>query len=204
LRNSERGDILFGVHAARNLPERWKGRRVEITATTCDACSALMLNIVPFCPACGSPGRETTRWAAEESTRLGIPPDAILDHLRDWAGEDLRQQMRRLSDAQLQNLVANLLHAGHSDRDVEQLLDGVGVDVRRTAGIVLDTRLALTNAHRDAAHDQVMIGTLVLLGGLGFTAISYSSASPGETYYVAIGAILVGAFQIVRGLIGSR
>jgi hypothetical protein len=46
---------------------------------------------------------------------------------------------------------------------------------------------------------DVAVGLFWLLGGLAFTAISYSSAHGGK-YFIASGAIIMGAAQLARGL----
>ncbi len=46
----------------------------------------------------------------------------------------------------------------------------------------------------------MLYGALWCLGGLVVTVVSYGAASGGGTYVVAWGAVLIGAFQFLRGL----
>jgi hypothetical protein len=44
------------------------------------------------------------------------------------------------------------------------------------------------------------VGGLWLAGGLAVTAFSYGSAGPGGRYVITTGAIIYGAYRIMRGL----
>ena len=46
----------------------------------------------------------------------------------------------------------------------------------------------------------VLIGLAMMLGGIAVTAWSYSQAAPGGMYVVASGAIIFGAWRLLRGL----
>ena len=52
----------------------------------------------------------------------------------------------------------------------------------------------------DGATGDLFVGGLFLFGGILVTVITYGAAGPGETYFVAWGAILFGGFQFIRGL----
>ncbi|MEA3012286.1 MAG: periplasmic protein TonB [Sphingomonadales bacterium] len=50
------------------------------------------------------------------------------------------------------------------------------------------------------ARSTIAIGALIFCIGLGVTVATFSAAQGGGTYVVAYGAIIAGAFQIVRGI----
>jgi hypothetical protein len=57
-----------------------------------------------------------------------------------------------------------------------------------------------TEALRDAANKDMLVGALWCGGGILVTVITYSAASGGGTYVVAWGAIIFGGIRFVRGL----
>lgn len=59
---------------------------------------------------------------------------------------------------------------------------------------------ALSNAERRSEGARnMLVGGLWCVGGIVFTAVSYSAAGPGETYIVTWGAVLFGAAQFLKG-----
>jgi DnaJ-like protein len=68
------------------------------------------------------------------------------------------------------------------------------------AATVVDQSLVLIAAARQAAMKMLAIGMCWLIGGLVITGIAYNAAPAGGTYIVTWGAILYGAYQILRGL----
>ena len=56
------------------------------------------------------------------------------------------------------------------------------------------------NEIRAKAASLVVMGIIEFLLGAGITAASYNSASPGGTYTIFSGLILVGAYNFFRGL----
>ena len=58
----------------------------------------------------------------------------------------------------------------------------------------------MRSAYRQAGMKNAGIGMLWCVGGIIVTAVTYSAASGGGTYFVAWGAILFGAIQALRGL----
>ena len=57
----------------------------------------------------------------------------------------------------------------------------------------------------NGAGRDMLFGGLWCLGGILFTVFSYQSAasSGGGTYYIAYGAVIIGAIQFLRGLIAA-
>ena len=49
------------------------------------------------------------------------------------------------------------------------------------------------------ARRSMLYGALWCVGGLLFSYVMYSLAKPGETYTVAMGAIVFGGWQVVKG-----
>jgi hypothetical protein len=49
-------------------------------------------------------------------------------------------------------------------------------------------------------HSQLIKGALLVIGGIVASVISYSSAAPGGTYTLWVGAVLGGGILIIRGL----
>jgi hypothetical protein len=180
---------------------------------TCSACgeSMLDLNLIDsgspyFCPACGAPTEGLSELIANEIERNGytISVAELTEQMRQSSIDDQRQVASQLPDQILRNLAINLMTTGHSDKEVERLIDGIGVDFRRTPRIVGAARSEIVAARRQSGERKLQIGGLALVGGLVFSLISYGSASPGGQYTVAIGAIVFGAIQLGIGYVQTR
>ncbi len=56
-------------------------------------------------------------------------------------------------------------------------------------------------ARKEAARKNILIGSLLLVGGLVLTVVTYSAASSGGgTYVLAWGPIIFGGIRLIRGL----
>jgi hypothetical protein len=100
-----------------------------------------------------------------------------------------------------------LLREQKPPAQVRAELQAAGVDSTTASHIVTRVGEAITimrEAYRKAGMKAAGIGAAWCVGGILFTAITYSIASGGRgggTYFVAWGAVLFGAVQAIRGLI---
>jgi hypothetical protein len=96
-----------------------------------------------------------------------------------------------------------LLRQGRSQPQAAAELQRTGLDSATATAIVVKVdmfRNVMRDAYRKAGMKNVGIGLLWCIGGILVTAITYSMASGGGTYFVAWGAVVFGAFQAIRGL----
>ena len=96
-----------------------------------------------------------------------------------------------------------LLRQGRPQPQAAAELQRTGLDSVNAAAIVakVDAFMNLMRtAYRQAGMKNVGIGMLWCVGGIIVTAVTYSMASGGGTYFVAWGAVLFGAIQALRGL----
>jgi hypothetical protein len=96
-----------------------------------------------------------------------------------------------------------LLRGGRSQPEATAELQRTGLDSAAAAAIVakVDAFMNVMRAsYRQGGMKNVGIGMLWCVGGIIFTAITYSMARGGGTYLVAWGAVLFGAIQALRGL----
>jgi hypothetical protein len=62
------------------------------------------------------------------------------------------------------------------------------------------TRVRLSSgAQREVAGKNMLHGALWCIGGVIVTVGTYSAAGPGDTYFIAWGAILFGSLQFLKG-----
>ena len=101
--------------------------------------------------------------------------------------------------AAIYEYAAGLMKAGKKPDEVRDDLQMRGLHTDAAVTVVEQ----LVAAKKAAAQRSMLYGALWCGGGLLFTAFTYAAAEPGGTYMVATGAILVGAYQCIRGFIGS-
>jgi len=77
---------------------------------------------------------------------------------------------------------------------------GPTVSSSEAPGVAPNNFHHLSDAVRAASNRNMFIGGLWCVGGIAVTAITYTAASGGGTYFVAWGAIVFGAIQFIRGL----
>jgi hypothetical protein len=96
-----------------------------------------------------------------------------------------------------------LLRQGRPQPQAAAELQRTGLDSATAATVVAKVdmfRNVMREAYRKAGMKNVGIGLLWCVGGILVTAITYSMASGGGTYFVAWGAVVFGGFQAIRGL----
>jgi len=108
-------------------------------------------------------------------------------------GLTAEQQLARISD-----FVRQEMERGWEIEALESRLLELGLDRDALAAAIAatgDPALA-----RKMARRKVKEGSIWLLGGLFVTFVSFSSASPGETYIITWGAVLYGLVRLFQGL----
>jgi hypothetical protein len=96
-----------------------------------------------------------------------------------------------------------LLRQGRSQPQAAAELQRTGLDLASATAIVVKVdmfRNVMREAYKKAGMKNVGIGLLWCIGGILVTAITYSMASGGGTYFVAWGAVVFGGYQALRGL----
>ncbi len=105
-----------------------------------------------------------------------------VDPTFDTPEDQIAFAMERLQEgASWANVQAEILEAGPMAVEARHLLKEFAV------------------ARRDRAERSAFQGVLWFGGGLAVTVLTYMSATPGETYIVAWGAIIFGAMQAMQG-----
>ena len=66
--------------------------------------------------------------------------------------------------------------------------------------VIANLQAEAKQAKREAGSKNMLYGALWCIGGTVVTLVTYSSASEGDSYIVAWGAIIFGAIQFLRGL----
>ena len=95
--------------------------------------------------------------------------------------------------------VVALLGAGLSDAETGQkLVDEFGMKPLAASRIVEEVHTA-EDPHNGAS--DMFAGALWCIGGIVVTVATYEAAGPGDTFIIAWGAILFGAFQFFKGLL---
>jgi hypothetical protein len=98
----------------------------------------------------------------------------------------------------------DLLDANVKPRQVEKDLVAQGVEPARAAQIVAEVvrmreEQGLAPAGNSAGGVNIVLGLVLLVVGVGVTVYTYTTASPGETYTLALGPIGFGLWRLVRG-----
>jgi hypothetical protein len=101
---------------------------------------------------------------------------------------------------QLFNYALRLAANGQSPKTIQQTLIEQGIEEQTAAHIAQQAVSTKKAVVRKAALAEMGIGVGICLVGLIITLVTLALASGGGTYVVAYGAILVGAFQFLRGV----
>lgn len=99
----------------------------------------------------------------------------------DGVSRDVARRLR--GGASAETVAASLLEDGLTVAEIETVFQGAAAILRAE------------NARKDTLHGALWLG-----GGLLVTLISYSAAEGGGHYVVTTGAIVYGAFRLIRGL----
>lgn len=124
----------------------------------------------------------------------GVDHDAIK---RDLIARGISPQLADMLIRQAAEVVAQRLAAWHDAATKEQTTPAANLSAFSGAA---PGSAATHNPKKEAAKLQMVIGAIaVALGGL-ITMASYGMSEPGGKYILAYGAIIVGAWNVVRGL----
>jgi hypothetical protein len=97
--------------------------------------------------------------------------------------------------------IARELVAGKQPATVVSELVGAGWAQDHASDFVHQVNSAIRSARRNAGKKQMWIGAAWVAGGVLVTVISYAAASKGGTYLLAWGAVIFGAYDMIRGLV---
>ena len=87
-----------------------------------------------------------------------------------------------------------------SGHETKKILVEKGLREEDADVIIANLQAEIKQAKREAGSKNMLYGALWCIGGTVVTLVTYSSASEGDSYIVAWGAIIVGAIQFLRGL----
>ena len=110
-----------------------------------------------------------------------------------------QQQVRRM----VYLAVFNGLQRGESSASAEKALLEKGLDQASASAVVQAVQnfnAAFAKAVKSAGGRNALFGALWCVGGTVVTVATYEAARGGGTYFVAWGAIVFGAIQMLRGL----
>ena len=96
---------------------------------------------------------------------------------------------------------ADLFKKGKSSDDVCKSLIEFGLSVESAENVTSTIARQRTEIRREKGRKNSRHGAWWFIGGLIVTALTYSTTPKGEPYFVAWGAIVVGAIQLIVGLI---
>ena len=105
---------------------------------------------------------------------------------------------------------AILVREGKSKAEITASLMGQGVEISSATTVVEELFVLRSKAMSAAAKRNMLVGALWCVGGTVVTVVTYQAAANnpgGGSYLVAWGAIILGAFQFLRGVfqsIGAR
>jgi hypothetical protein len=97
--------------------------------------------------------------------------------------------------------IAHELVAGKRPEAIVSDLVGTGWPQDHATEFVHQVNKAIRTARRDAGKKRIWVGAAWCVGGLLVTVISMAAASNGGTYLLAWGAIIFGAYDMIRGLV---
>jgi hypothetical protein len=98
-------------------------------------------------------------------------------------------------------LAAEQMNSGASKQQVRALLLDMGLDRESASIVISNLSRARSDAGRQAGRKDMLHGALWCIGGSAVTLVTYMAASGGGTYFIAWGAIILGAIQFFRGLV---
>ena len=97
--------------------------------------------------------------------------------------------------------VGQLMNAGHSDADISADLVSRGFDSHYANAMIGNLNAARLEQKKSRAKKNIGLGAAWFFGGALITAATYSAATGGGTYVVTWGAIVIGAVQMLAGLV---
>jgi hypothetical protein len=75
--------------------------------------------------------------------------------------------------------------------------------VEKGKGLDKNVLHEIANQHRRARYrGQMITGAIMAVGGVVLTLINWAMASPGETYYICTGLIIIGILLFINGITG--
>ena len=87
-----------------------------------------------------------------------------------------------------------------SKHETKKILVEKGLREEDVDVVIANLQAEAKQAKREAGSKNMLYGALWCIGGTVVTLVTYSSASEGDSYIVAWGAIIFGAIQFLRGL----
>ena len=87
-----------------------------------------------------------------------------------------------------------------SKHETKKILVEKGLREEDADVVIANLQAEAKQAKREAGSKNMLYGALWCIGGTVVTLVTYSSASEGDSYIVAWGAIIFGAIQFLRGL----
>jgi hypothetical protein len=97
--------------------------------------------------------------------------------------------------------IARELVAGKQPAMIVSELVGAGWAQEHATDFVHQVNTAIRSARRNAGRKQMWVGAAWIVGGVLVTVISYAAASRGGTYLLAWGAVIFGAYDMIRGFV---
>lgn len=146
-----------------------------------------------FCGLCGE------RLVAADDESLDVEQDDFPESEGEWTGEDeaaMRSLAKAVADARAQGtskqeIVEGLVGGGWPEESARGFVDQVDQAVSQHGGVV---------ARPDVTWDFVIgVGALAIGGAI--TWGTYTSAGPGETYWIMFGPMIYGGYRILRGIV---
>lgn len=105
---------------------------------------------------------------------------------------------------QVYEYAANLLFKENkSIAETKAAIISNGISEEIATLVVSNIIRQIKEAKTERAKKDITYGAIWCVGGIIVTAVTYSAASGGGTYVVAWGAILIGAIQLIKGLLNS-
>jgi hypothetical protein len=133
--------------------------------------------------------------ANEELVKRKIPDiDEMKKHLIQTHFTDLTNY----TDSQLSDYSLGLkIRLKKSDKEVHHILKMGNLPEERYNYLIVGFNNSVEKLKKDKSDFNKLIGALMIIGGVGFTILSFSSAqnAGGGTYFIAIGAIIYGIIR---------
>ncbi len=126
----------------------------------------------------------------------------MTDDLTDKEKQEIQKALEQVATALAnktppEKIVKRLVKGGLDQKDAEEIVHRVQRELEEYRHSP-EGRQEL--AKKNLRH--MIFGVLWIAGGLLFTAITYSAASPGGKYWVAWGAVVFGLYDFFKGLFG--
>ena len=144
----------------------------------CPNCGEKLSAETEYCPSCGAYTRELT------------PEDL----------KEIERAKSQLSAEDLAKSVVEELEAGIPKADIIKRLSDSGLETKEAEEFVNHIDMLRFEARKDAATKDLGCGFLLFIVGAAITIGTWAAAEGGGSYWVMWGAMLFGAFYILRGL----